>query len=482
MESAHRRSALDKSIRLLRASAWSRGLVICLLWLIIWQVGRLGELETHASVWFPAAGLTYAALLLAGSAALIPLTVAATAITFWAVEYYQLELTTAQTLIAGLAYSFAHLLPYYLGSRAIRFVSKQFKGRLPVVILSFLLSALLCSVIATIAGMIALSSTGMMDSSDIRQTWFPYWIGDLAGLVVMTPVFIAALRYLFPKSDFSLKVYMYPDTAGYTSSVVWKLVINIVLILSSTLLAFALGTQESAFAIFFLAITHMWIACTESPFINAMSLALSSFLIAFLVAALGLNEFIMVYQFAIIVIASNALFGVALPKLVADNFELKQRISTDSLTAAASREHLYQHADRVFMQARQHDFPVSLIIIDVDEFKQINDTYGHQAGDDALRELCLTANKILRPTDMLARFGGDEFVVLLTDTTAEDAAQISERLHEKIKQLQLDFPLTTSFGVATRQHDEEFADLFRRADTALYRSKKLGRDRVTIAS
>lgn len=481
MESAREHTTLGKSVRLLSASAWSQGLVVCSLWLLVFQIGRLGELEAHASVWFPAAGLTYAALLLAGAAALLPLAVAAIAITFWTVNYYQLELSFIQTLISGLAFSLAHLLPYYLGSVAIRFITKQFKGRLPVIILSFLLSALVCSVMATAAAMLALSSTGMMHVNDIRQTWFPFWIGDLAGVIVMTPIFLSALRYVYPSSRISLKTYTYSDNARFNSSVIWKLAVNLVIILSSTLLAYALETQESAFAIFFLAIAHMWIACTESPFINAISLALSSFLIAFIVAALGLEQFIMVYQFAIIVIASNALFGVALPKLVADNFELKRRISTDALTSAASREHLYQHADRVFLQAQQYDFPVSLIVIDVDEFKKINDTYGHQAGDDALRQICLTANKLLRPTDMLARFGGDEFVVLLPDTAEEEAALISERLHDNIKQLDLGFPLTTSFGVATRQNEEVFADAFRRADTALYRSKKQGRNRVTMA-
>ncbi|WP_218310611.1 sensor domain-containing diguanylate cyclase [Alteromonas antoniana] len=481
MESARELTALGKSVRLLSASVWGQGLVVCVLWLLVFQIGRLGELEAHASVWFPAAGLTYAALLLAGAAALIPLTVAAIAITFWTTNYYQLDLTMTQNVIAGFAFAFAHLLPYYLGSVVMRFIANRFKGRLPVIILSFLLSALICSVLATIAVMVALSSTGMMPASDIRQTWFPFWIGDLAGVVVMTPVFLSALRYIYPDSRFSLKIYMYSDTARYSSSVGWKLAVNLALILSSTLLAYGLGTEESAFAIFFLAIAHMWIACTESPFINAISLAMSSFLIAFMVAALGLEEFIMVYQFAIIVIASNALFGVALPKLVADNFELKRRISTDALTSAASREHLHQHADRVFMQAQQYDFPVSLIIIDVDEFKQINDTHGHQAGDDALRQLCLTANQLLRPTDMLARFGGDEFVVLLPDTADEEAAQISERLHSKINQIDLGFALTTSLGVATREQNEGFAEVFRRADSALYRAKKQGRDQVTTA-
>lgn len=482
MESASELSILGKSVRALGASAWSRALVVCMLWLVVWQAGRLGELATHASVWFPAAGMTYAALLLAGSVALLPLTVAAIVITFWAVQYYQLDLTAWQTLVAGFAYAIAHLLPYYLGSRALRLISDRYAGRLPVLILSFLLSALVCSLAATAAGMIALSYTGMMPSSDIPYTWFPYWIGDLAGVVVMTPLFVSALRYFYPDSRFSLKAYMYSSSPSYPTSVVFKLVVNLVIIFSSTLLAYLLGTQESAFAIFFLAIPHMWIACTESPFINAVSLALSSFITAFMVAALSLSEFIMVYQFAIIVIASNALFGVALPKLVADNFELKRRVSTDTLTSAASREHLYQHADRVFSQAKQHGFPVSLIILDVDDFKKINDTYGHQAGDTALRKLCQTANQLLRPTDMLARFGGDEFVVLLTDTAEVDAAQISERLHRKINQMDMHFPLTTSLGVATRKRDEGFSEVFRRADKALYRAKEQGRNQVIYAT
>ena len=78
-------------------------------------------------------------------------------------------------------------------------------------------------------------------------------------------------------------------------------------------------------------------------------------------------------------------------------------------------------------------------------------------------------------------FGGDEFVVLLPDTADEEAAQISERLHSKINQIDLGFDLTTSLGVATREQNEGFAEVFRRADSALYRAKKQGRDQVTTA-
>ncbi|MCU7554348.1 diguanylate cyclase [Alteromonas sp. ASW11-19] len=458
--------------------------MICLLWLAVWQVGLLGELHTHASVWFPAAGLSFAALLVAGRSALLPLSIAAVLITFWAAAFYDIPLSLSEQLIAGLAFATAHLAPYSAGAWIVRRVSQYAPGQLPILILSFVLSALTTTLLATGLGMLALTSTGMMTPDEIAGTWFTYWIGDLAGVVVITPFFLPILRTLYPGSSFSLKAYLYANAHGHKGGILYaKALLNIAIVIVSMLLAATLNTMESAFAIFFLAVSHMWMACTESPLANVISLAFSSFLIAFLVALWSLTDYVMVYQFAIIVIASNVLFALALPKLVADNTELERRVGTDTLTSAASRDALFEHASHVFTRAEAAHRPVSVIIFDVDRFKQINDQHGHQAGDKALQCVCEAAREVLRPADILARFGGDEFVVLLPDTAPSVAGQIGQRLHAHINALTvLPCEMTISAGIASSRPGDTFEDVFERADNALYRAKHNGRNQTQGAA
>jgi diguanylate cyclase len=125
-------------------------------------------------------------------------------------------------------------------------------------------------------------------------------------------------------------------------------------------------------------------------------------------------------------------------------------------------------------------------MLDLDDFKRLNDTYGHQAGDAALKHLVRIVKDTLRSMDVIARFGGEEFLILLPETTAEAAAQTMTRLqreltkhffmHENDKLL-----ITFSAGVALRIPNEEQAALVARADQAMYRAKKAGKNRVMVA-
>ena len=142
------------------------------------------------------------------------------------------------------------------------------------------------------------------------------------------------------------------------------------------------------------------------------------FLIVFLVHVLGLMDFVMVYQFAINVIAANTLFGLALPTLLADNIQLRKVAFTDNLTQVASRDRLEHRALLEINKARQDAEDFTLMVFDIDNFKQINDEFGHHIGDRALQQLCLIAQHSLRPGDLLGRFGGDEFVILLPPNLA----------------------------------------------------------------
>jgi diguanylate cyclase (GGDEF)-like protein len=162
---------------------------------------------------------------------------------------------------------------------------------------------------------------------------------------------------------------------------------------------------------------------------------------------------------------------------------LERQATTDTLTGIANRLKFNNTMAIEVSKARRHLVPLSLIIFDVDNFKLINDTFGHRAGDLALQELATLVSPTMRPEDVFARWGGEEFAVLLPYTTAEGAVNLAERLRHKIQMQPFSVvnALTCSFGVALF-HTKENEDAFvRRADEALYEAKKKGRNRVEAA-
>ncbi len=157
---------------------------------------------------------------------------------------------------------------------------------------------------------------------------------------------------------------------------------------------------------------------------------------------------------------------------------------TDSLTGAANRARFNHDIELAMEQARRHSRPLAVLALDIDHFKQINDTYGHHVGDTALKALVETVEHTIRRTDTLYRSGGEEFHLLLPETTLEGAQEQAERVRRAVAEC--DFkpagPLSVSIGVATYHPEETNDDLLRRADEALYRAKEGGRNRVCIAA
>jgi diguanylate cyclase (GGDEF)-like protein len=168
---------------------------------------------------------------------------------------------------------------------------------------------------------------------------------------------------------------------------------------------------------------------------------------------------------------------------------LEQENITDPLTGTFNRRHLARSLRDETLRARRYDLPLSLIFIDVDHFKQVNDTLGHQAGDQVLVGLAQAIRSNLRDTDLLARFGGEEFVIMMPHTPLAGAAEMAERLVKNMREHDLPLDgglppvrLTCSAGVAALlpgMADGEH--LLRTADEHMYRAKQLGRNQVVIA-
>lgn len=166
---------------------------------------------------------------------------------------------------------------------------------------------------------------------------------------------------------------------------------------------------------------------------------------------------------------------------------LAREATLDPLTGLANRRKLEELAAKSLAVARRHGRPLALLMIDVDQFKRINDQQGHQAGDAALRVLADLCQRQMREEDTLARFGGDEFVALLPHTSLDQALEMAERLRGSVEAFGRaegcpQPGLTISLGVSGFQPgDASFADLLARADAALYQAKASGRNRVCQA-
>lgn len=165
--------------------------------------------------------------------------------------------------------------------------------------------------------------------------------------------------------------------------------------------------------------------------------------------------------------------------------ETKLMAITDSLTGLYSRRWFFSHGETQIEQARRRGRELAIIMIDLDHFKKVNDTFGHAAGDRILRESADRCVESVRGFDVACRFGGEEFVILLPETGRMEAEKIAARLREAIASVPLpegEGHLSASLGVAILDptETEGLASIIERADTALYRAKNLGRDRVCI--
>jgi len=163
--------------------------------------------------------------------------------------------------------------------------------------------------------------------------------------------------------------------------------------------------------------------------------------------------------------------------------ELRRIATTDELTGLLNRREFLDRAGREFSRSRRYDDATTMLLLDVDSFKDINDEYGHAAGDEALRRLARAGEECVRATDIFGRLGGDEFAVLLLETDIADAVRLAERLRSTLDDIVIDTDLgpvsfTVSIGVASRDGETTLDELMSRADRSLYRAKRAGRDRV----
>jgi len=163
--------------------------------------------------------------------------------------------------------------------------------------------------------------------------------------------------------------------------------------------------------------------------------------------------------------------------------ELRRLASTDALTGLHNRRELEQRIAEEMSRSRRHGEPLSVVIGDLDHFKQVNDAFGHSIGDEVLRAVGERMRQDLRTEDLAVRWGGEEFLLMLPSTNLDQAVQVADKLRRAIAERPIgcngrEVPVTISLGAAELEKDEELEELIRRADDAMYRAKTEGRNRV----
>jgi diguanylate cyclase (GGDEF)-like protein len=161
--------------------------------------------------------------------------------------------------------------------------------------------------------------------------------------------------------------------------------------------------------------------------------------------------------------------------------KLRRSSDTDPLTGIYNRRRFVAELRERFSEFKRYATPTALILFDIDFFKRINDTYGHQCGDEMLCRLCDMCKQYLRNTDIFARFGGEEFIVLLPSTSLAQALKLAERLRVKTMECKCGPGLSISLGVSCFEKRDSSEDaVISRADEAMYRAKNNGRNRVEV--
>ncbi|MFZ5911693.1 MAG: GGDEF domain-containing protein [Chloroflexota bacterium] len=234
-----------------------------------------------------------------------------------------------------------------------------------------------------------------------------------------------------------------------------------------------------------------WGIVTSSLFITGIAIVLSIIIAKFVAIVLGNSSSFNITIATVVPLVIAPPLSYIFLNLYFELEKVREEVHalaiTDELTRIFNRRHFMKLAEQEFERSKRYQHALSIIIFDIDNFKKVNDNYGHLCGDAVLHNLALTCRHAIRGCDVFARFGGEEFILLLPETDNADALVFANRLCRTIagqiveyKGIQIQ--VTVSVGVTTSNPNmDTLDDLLSRADQALYQAKKLGKNRLEVA-
>lgn len=316
-------------------------------------------------------------------------------------------------------------------------------------------------------------------------------LGDTAGIFVIAPIYASwksgALRKtISPASPYFATILLIVGLGFIVHSYLMMLVLPVLLLIA---IHFKLaGTSIALFIVFTL--SAIGTVYQTGPFLNA-NLMITFINLQLFLFPLGLTLHYLALLQELLSQSQMQLESEVASRteaLAAANLRLEELVTTDELTGVANRREWQRRCDEAITYARRYQQPLSILLIDIDHFKNVNDQHGHLAGDLTLKELCRICTTELRATDSFARWGGEEFVLLLPGTTQAEAMLAGNKLRLAVEeQAQIEFEnkdirITISIGVAMLEDSDPSLDcLLNRADQAMYAAKAAGRNQVQCA-
>lgn len=324
-----------------------------------------------------------------------------------------------------------------------------------------------------------------------------WWFGDGLGLMLFTPLILLALHHSYKRLNIQLR------PADWMIAVISIATGGLILCLHHGL------TDHFAITPLLLLPCMLYFATRTNLFWTSLLVASISLIIAYLVGHGTLLfgevdiyiEIIRTQEFIFILTTMCMGLAALLQKIRMHEYELEQRVAertqalenanqrlanlarTDDLTGLNNRRAFFELAEQEMARCMRYERPLTLIMLDVDHFKAINDTHGHAVGDAVLIHIAEVLRESARISDIFARYGGEEFVILAPETDREAAHNLAERIRSRLEQQPTivngqDYPVTVSLGLAFLSNHPNLEKLLLEADRALYRAKANGRNRI----
>ncbi len=465
-----------------RTGAWRPWLLhplLLVLWLGSFLLAAALEHAPHASLWFPPAAVTFAGLYCLGWRAAPALLVACVLGTWLTEVSLPGDVRPGVLAWSSLVFALIHTGAYALPAMLLRRLAPSLPTELTLRAVSqFLLLGALGALLAAGLGAVGLRQTDLLEAPDMFELVAAWWIGDYAALVTLAPVLALALRRTAGDSG---DVRRFPPFEWgqwrFRKSAIGKLALLFAVTLAILFGYLELSNSRALLVMLVVPVVlQLWVVHTENHASAQLGLLGFSLLTVGAAAGFDVGEDALILQFAAISLAANSYLSLAAPALYAANKRLQDQVSHDGLTGALSRAFFDDRAAMELASGFRRDRPSTIIMLDVDGLKEINDTHGHAGGDVALRELVVRCKACLGRDDFVGRLSGDEFAIFLPGS---DEARAREIIHAIRAQLasgpvpSLGRRVSASFGIATAaEPSPSLSQLLQAADQAMYVEKR----------
>ena len=454
---------------------------IVALWLGTFLLARLLEHAPHASLWFPPAAVTFAALLVVGPRALPAIMLSCGLSTFLTGLQYDSVLAPGVLARSSVAFALVHASAYGVPAMLLRRESRARPVDVTLrSVMQFLLLAIAGATLAAVGGVSALSATGLISVDAPVALMAAWWMGDFVALLTLGPLLIRGMVRVVGAAGAHGARSLSPfqtDPVPTSPTALAKLAALAGVTVAMLLAAHALEARALVLALLVVPlILQLWVVHTESRTAALHGVVLFSLLTVGAGALFEPGIDVVTLQFAAIGLAAHTYFGLAVPALYATNERLRDQVTRDRLTRVMTRAYFEDRAQQELERMHAEQRPVAVILFDLDRLKTINDTHGHAVGDAVLVELATRCASALGPGDLIGRLSGDEFAVLLPDADGPTADAAIQRMRDALATRPFAEPagdVTASFGCAVSPRaTDSLAELLRRADTAMYERKR----------